>query len=327
MAEDEPASRGYSALFAARQPLDSSQLAIRFSPECNNAKPCSPALQARLDANWQTLLHSNARLFSKPKFRLRRVESLPAQDCQEVVLQLGVTDYQAFLTTNRCQDPVLLQALVEEGARRHGDADALFSHAFGNAALLLTRDGFFVLGRRNHLTSDFPLFWDLPGGHPEPDSVSGGLDAESVCSELFSAVAVELQEELALPSDSLLSTQLAGILAAHASHGKPTAVFLVHTSLTADQVARCFVHANIAHAEFTHLLFASKQVCTSGKGSVHRVVALDAAAPTGTHAAASFGEAADAAAAFGALNLTPSCTFAFRVATELDAKGALQIMQ
>jgi len=153
---------------------------------------------------------------------------------------VGLCDYKSFISTNRCTDAALVAALQAEGVERGNDAGLCFGHAFGNAALLLTRDGMAVLQLRAS-TAEFNASFDFPGGHAEPDkmppSAAAAAAAAAVARELFQAVLDEVVEELHCPAHVLEAPLVLGVIRAKANRGKPTAVFKVRCALTSRELA------------------------------------------------------------------------------------------
>ncbi len=143
-------------------PLREAQVDVRLGRTRFNAAALPAGAAARADELWAILLRRNPRLFSALKFRLALVETRAPYDAPvKARLGVGITDYKAFLTTNRAEDSAMVAALPRP-------VEPVLAMSLGCGALILTADGAVVFRRRSFRVSEFRGWWDCPGGHAEP---------------------------------------------------------------------------------------------------------------------------------------------------------------
>ncbi|CAI5464476.1 unnamed protein product [Closterium sp. Yama58-4] len=147
--------------------------------------------------------------------------------------------------------------------------------ALGNAALVVTADGCFLLLQRGTAVGEFPNCPVFPGGHPEPSeagisstpqppptqhspvdpqssntpaspplspSSSPSLLNATIAHEMFEGMKREVEEETGAPADSLHDMLFIG-LCRRRENVRSLAMFLCHTSLTAPEVLSRYASA------------------------------------------------------------------------------------
>ncbi len=147
-------------------------------------------------------------------------------------IELETTDYKTLLFGNHCAD------ILAEGY------EAVLSGALGVSALVRSSDGQLVLMKRSAQVGEYPLCYDLFGGH-----IDAGL--QSGRNSLFRAMERELEEELGLPA-SRYTLHCFGLLET-CDRRKPELLFAAHSRHTAAELGRLAENARDAH-EFEHIL-------------------------------------------------------------------------
>jgi hypothetical protein len=137
-----------------------------------------PQIEATIESRWnRALQRPGIHLFDGPMARLEAVQ------VRDGILHLSLshTSYRIFVGTNLTTTP------------REGSADPdTFANPVGLSTLLISEDGYLVLGRRNGKVAYYPLHVHPFAGCLEP--------AESV--DVFDEVRRELHEELSfIPAD------------------------------------------------------------------------------------------------------------------------------
>ncbi|CAI5986968.1 unnamed protein product [Closterium sp. NIES-64] len=163
--------------------------------------------------------------------------------------------------------------------QRDAQACQHMGDALGNAALVVTADGCFLLLQRGTAVGEFPNCPVFPGGHPEPSeagisdtpqslpaqhhptnpqssttpaspplsstdspSSSPSLLNATIAHEMFEGMKREVEEETGAPADSLHGMLFLG-LCRRRENVRSLAMFLCHTSLTAPEVLSCYASA------------------------------------------------------------------------------------
>jgi hypothetical protein len=269
----------YDVLLQLEKPIGQDEVCVRFDRSKFDVR-LSAKYEERIQETWRKRVESNPKLYNASKFRLCTVNESKSEKDSSVKVELGIglCDYARYLGTNRSSDEELIRCLKEEGISNADDASAFFANPFGNAALVITSDGCIPFFRRSFQTAEFALWWDVPGGHPEPSRIrlpDFTDDAESVnaqvLSELFSSTKDEVRTELNIPLEHIGEPLLIGIVRAHASRGKPSAVFVVEVSMTAADVAKVYTIGGEEADESTVLAFVSKDVLVRGYGALTMV--------------------------------------------------------
>ena len=146
------------------KPIKFNAFSVNFNTDLYNAKPLSNNIQNILDERWNKLVNetkSERILYNETKFRLHSVEikANEIDNCNQVILNLGITDYKSFICTQ--------QQNLSHTIRQHLTEDHL-AHPLGVGSLLITSDDYFVFVKRSTACIDSPNFYDIPGGHAEP---------------------------------------------------------------------------------------------------------------------------------------------------------------
>lgn len=158
---------------------------------------------------------SGATLFNGPMARYLRHRVNDG----ELLLEVGPTDYASFLGTNFFN----AHRGDELGWER-------FSNPLGTSALVISGDGYLVLGRRSEKVALHPGRIHPFGGSLEPKEVrqDGTLD-------VFASIARELQEELLLEPSDVQSMLCLGIVR-DATIRQPELIFEVRTARSLDDL-------------------------------------------------------------------------------------------
>ncbi|CAI7868802.1 unnamed protein product [Closterium sp. NIES-54] len=163
--------------------------------------------------------------------------------------------------------------------QRDAQACQHMGDALGNASLVVTADGCFLLLQRGTAVGEFPNCPVFPGGHPEPSeagisetpqsppaqhhptdprssttpaspplsptdspSSSPSLLNATIAHEMFEGMKREVEEETGAPADSLHGMLFLG-LCRRRENVRSLAMFLCHTSLTAPEVLSRYASA------------------------------------------------------------------------------------
>lgn len=230
---------------AVLKPLTRDLVTVSFSGEFGRAH--SDSVDAMIDAERSTLL-ANSRLYAGRKYRL-------ASACQyedTLHLYLGETDYITYLATNYNKE--LNDKLIKIGLIDYGDQDAYLSNAIGNVAVVLTIDGKTVLVERSTNVATFQGWFDLPGGHPEPDD-AGSLAPRRIVDELFASVTREVRDELNIQQNEIIDLSLMAIIRNIQDGRKPEMVFLALTRLSTDDIMQRYNDGGAEKYEVSTILF------------------------------------------------------------------------
>ena len=171
-----------------------------------------PEVEAAVEAAWQaTLARPGVHLFDGP---VCRFESLRTYASGRLLVRLSRTSYRVLVGTNFC----------------HPEFDDLYgrdvmANAVGVSTGLLTADGFWVMGRRNHSVAYYP-------GRVHPFAGSIEL-ADRI--DLFANAERELREELGLLPPEITGTRLVGFVEDNLLR-HPEAIFSARTTRTRDAV-------------------------------------------------------------------------------------------
>lgn len=147
------------------------------------------------------------------------------------------------------------------------------SDILGCTIMVVTRDKLIPILRRSMNTAEFRGWWDVPGGHPEPSragvesSKAGPKASQLALGEFFYCCKDEAVGELNVPLESLDEPVLLGVLRAHASRGRPHALFRVNTSLTGQEVLERYLAGGLETDESTCISMFSCSDLIHGQGS------------------------------------------------------------
>ncbi|XP_025049040.1 uridine diphosphate glucose pyrophosphatase, partial [Alligator sinensis] len=133
-----------------------------------------------------------------------------------------------------------------------------------------TADGRLVLLRRSHHVAEAPGKLDVPGGHPEPQAIAGGVPTASlrcedlppdlVVEEIFASVIKEIRDEVNLPPETLSPPRLLGLVRNETTAGRATAAFFVRCSLTAEETRERYEIGGAEAHESTAIVFVKAEV-------------------------------------------------------------------
>lgn len=197
------------------------------------------AVQPRIEQAWRDARSKpGVRLFDGPMCRLESWAT--GRDAHTLVLRLSRTSYKQFLGTNLA---------CPELADRLGTSS--LANPVGVSPLLLTRDGFAMLGRRNATVAYYPNRVHPFSGALEP------ADPLDVPGE----VRRELREELGFEDADVEQLACTGI-AEDVSIRQPELIFAVRSTRTRDEVRR-MVRRDEHHGSFD---------CVASPGDFERVL-------------------------------------------------------
>jgi hypothetical protein len=196
----------------------------------------NPLYQERILETWRKRLQANPKFFNGTKFRLQNISINTDPDGKDepdqvLELGLGISDYASYLGTNWNPDTAFVETLKRAGEVEFGDSSAYFASPLGNAALVITDDECVPFIQRSMRTAEFASWWDVPGGHPEPSRIGfsvntsdSEISSERVINEIFESTRDEIHTELNIPFSHIGEPLLIGIVRAHSSRGKPSAI-------------------------------------------------------------------------------------------------------
>ena len=187
-------------------PISKSEVSAKLCKKWSRKIHPDESVVERIDQIWKERKAANPKLFNGTKFRLAGLSesNLP----HFVSLRLSVTNYGSFLGTNYGS---FVQMLIQDGITNCGDGRAYMSDPLGVGAVCLTSDEKIVLIRRSMHVGEFPGFFDVPGGHPEPSRVQGcgdeewswsldsdscGVDSSALINEFFGSISDEVHCEV-----------------------------------------------------------------------------------------------------------------------------------
>ncbi|ELW65064.1 uridine diphosphate glucose pyrophosphatase [Tupaia chinensis] len=264
--------------------LSQEQVWVELSP-AHDRRPL-PGGDKAITAIWETRRQAQPWLFDAPKFRLQSATLAPSGSSgTQLLLCLGLTSYRDFLGTNWASSAAWLR---QQGIADWGDKQAYLADPLGVGAALATSDNFLVFLRRSLRVAEAPGLVDVPGGHPEPQTLCPGgrpqhkdLPGELVVRELFSSILQEICDEVNLPLSTLSQPLLLGIACNETSAGRASAEFYVQCSLTSEQVKEHYLHGGPEAHESTGIIFVETQnlpilqetemwaeLCPSAKGAI-----------------------------------------------------------
>jgi hypothetical protein len=224
-------------------PLQEAAVRAVLSPEYNR-RPLPELDIKNIDETWEKKAKElGPRLFNGSKFRLGAVSSPASAAENGVTLLLGITDYRDSLgtTTN----------VAAYQQHCGADVESHLAMALGVECLLVTKDEQCVLFRRSKHVATHAGWLCCPGGHPEPKNLcethfgnnhaaaeyfAQHIGAARVVHELFDSAICEVVDEIGLERGTLTNNGLIAVVHSQLDL-KPDLIFLVSTSLNADEVA------------------------------------------------------------------------------------------
>jgi len=300
-------------------PLTEGNVICDLDRSQHNALSLGKDARQRSDESWAKLVEKNGRLFNALKFRLAGI----TRNETGALFHMGITDYKSYLSTNRTLDPFMIRALPSP-------MEPVLANVLGVGGLLLTSDGCMVLHRRSYHTAEFRGWWDFPGGHPEPSHAKlerEGENSPDECArtrvEWFQSILDEMHDEVNVPYETMKAPKLMGIVRHRASRNRPCSLFVIPTTLTAEEVGRRFSEGGKEADESTSLALFHWSVAAKGVGPVC-VVALPPA-PTRREGDASETKGVnyvDQPKTFEEIKniLVPTCAFGIALVAKYGAK-------
>lgn len=211
-----------------QEPLSREEVCVQFSKEFDNIS--DPWIKENVDTIWAAQTKENQRIYNASKFRFAGVTfSTDTDVTHHVTLNIGLTSYKDLMATN-CHS--FGRKLKDYGLEKYSDSNSCLSHALGVGSLLLTNDKQFLFMKRALWTGEDKGKLDRPGGHPEPDNITGETkNSLDVKNEIFNSVLHEIRDEINLPIDTLTDPLLLGVVQSLDRLGRPSAEFLVRYTL------------------------------------------------------------------------------------------------
>lgn len=192
-----------------------SQVVSEWRDEPRSTTPAVEAVIARIwEAEQAVAELGGRRLFNGKLIRL--IES--RADANTLTLVLGPTDYRDFLGTN-------LYHLRDLAA----SSPPALADALGVSAVVVTRDGFLVLGRRSDRVHFHSGYLHPFGGMVEE------ADRRGAAFDVFGAILRELGEELGVRADEIAEIHLLGLVRDRAIR-QPELCFETTVALTREEL-------------------------------------------------------------------------------------------
>ncbi len=188
----------------------------------NHPRKREPMVESAINATWDAIEHERAAVGQQLyNGRLARLVSWTACD-NAAKLTVADTDYKSFLGTNL------------HNAHLHATfGDACFANAIGTSALILTRDGCIVMGRRSTKVAFHAGYLHTIGGMlEEPDRDGDTYD-------VFAAMRREIREELNITDDEITDVRCTGLVR-DTTIIQPELIFDAAVNLTVDQIRERF---------------------------------------------------------------------------------------
>ena len=130
------------------------------SPDFNRKK--APHIEHLIEKNWTRFKQDlGDKLYNGRKFRINDVKLIG----DEVIVEVGLTDYKDHVGTNLGQD---VSSFLEFGEASFGNKHACLSDALGVGSMLVTADNYFIFVERSLEVAEGKGKIDFPGGHAEP---------------------------------------------------------------------------------------------------------------------------------------------------------------
>lgn len=248
--------------------LKRESLKIHFSSRkyCRRSTPEVESLIQQRKEKMLSQLPSS--IYPGTKFRLDSIE----RDGSLVVLKVGLTDYFEYLCTNH--DDTLNQELVRLGIREFGNPDAFLSNALGNVALVRTVDNMLVVLLRSTSVATFSGYYDLPGGHPEPDEagcsfeIEAGTVSSRICDELYTSIVRETTEELNINKAQVIKVDLLGLIRSFEDGRKPEMIFYLPVNLTQAELEYLYKQRRVESNESLELVALNPSKMTISEHSM-----------------------------------------------------------
>jgi len=192
--------------------------------------PANPALEAMIARTWDACLRE-ARVRDIELFNGRLARYLRHRvDGGMLIVEVGATDYAAFLGTNYYN----AYRAAEFGWEN-------YANPLGTSATLITSDGWLLYGRRSRRVACHAGYVHTFGGGLEFAEVEPG----SRC-DVFGSVLRELREEVSLTADEVERMVCIGLIR-DAALRQPELIFDVHVRATRGQLEARLEASTSAH--------------------------------------------------------------------------------
>jgi hypothetical protein len=189
-------------------------------------RPSTPELDARIERRWNEALaraaHERRELFDGAVLRWLRHEIDVAPPSTRLHVFLGRGAYREFVGTNL--DPTIRPDLAGGSIPW-----SQYANAVGTSAIVATRDGVLVAGRRSDRVLGFRGHVHSFGGILE------AIDAHDGAVDVFASLRRELAEELALAAEESRALVLNGVTIDPILH-QPEMVFRASVPVTAAEL-------------------------------------------------------------------------------------------
>lgn len=203
------------------KPRGRDEVLVTFSQEFD--RKTEQWIEDSINSIWAVKCQENGRFYNGSKFRFAGFNMTDIEN--RVILNIGLTSYKDLMGTN-CD--LAGEKLVRYGLEKFGDSSSFLSNALGVGSLVLTKDDKFLFMKRALWTGEDKGKLDRPGGHPEPDNISGeDGKATQVRDEIFNSVLHEIRDEMNIPVNTLTDPLLLGIVRNLERLGRPSAEFFV----------------------------------------------------------------------------------------------------
>ncbi len=192
--------------------FDRRHLAVHWS---NEQRTTSPEIERSIEEAWNTRqVDAQQRGRILYPGRLCRLIDCRIQD-DNLHLTLGATDFRELVGTNLSHP---------EWFRNLGPT--YLSNALGVHAVVSSSDSKLLIYKRSSLVAEYPNFYDVCGGHVEPD-----FDFVKGKPDPFAAIVREIQEELSVAPDEIEKIVCLGLVR-NTKTFKPDLIFSIRTNRT-----------------------------------------------------------------------------------------------
>lgn len=212
------------------------QIVVEFSASL--VRRTTEKIEKRIQQVWSCLIKAAASEGRQPPFDGKKFRLVAAWlEGGTLRVQLGISWYREYLSMRN--DPELLGEAIAAAHEEDADAALYLPNVLGNANVVLTHDMKCLVIKRSRNLSVYAGHLDLPGGHPEPEHVTGlntPADDDSKVSagirdELFDSAISETTEDLCMKPDDLGDPLLLSIVENTQSMRKPDMIFVTRCRL------------------------------------------------------------------------------------------------
>jgi len=216
---------------AGISPMTEDQLIVVYSDDYSRK---SDDKIERLIQTRRLQLLADSSIYMAPKFRFAKVR---ATDDNHLEICLGPTNYLDYLVTNHNREFNL--ELTTQGMAQYGSPDAYLSNALGNLAIVSTLEDKVALLLRSTSVATFSGYYDMPGGHPEPDMITGeSPSSQEFVAELFESIVREITDELNIQRTDILGVSLLGLIRSLEDGRKPEMIFHAPINMNSEDLMK-----------------------------------------------------------------------------------------